>query len=143
MPIPYFKQQKIYWCGAAAVQMALGARGYNFSQATVAKRLKTNRLLGTLRVMIVRELRKTKIPVKVVAHGTLEQLTRYLPAIVSYQEVEGEDHYALIIGITKTHVIMHDPWHGSDYTLTTHAFLDRWKNTKRKKKYTGWFASMR
>lgn len=143
MPIPYFKQQKIYWCGAAAVQMALAASGHWYSQATVARRLKTNRLLGTLRVMIVRELRKTGRPVRVVAHGTLDQLNRYLPAIASYQDVDDDDHYTLVTEITKTHVIMRDPWHGPEYTLTTHAFLDRWKNPKRKKKYTGWFASIR
>lgn len=60
---------------------------------------------------------------------------------MNYQEVDGDDHYAIATRVTKTHVILHDPWHGPSYKLPVRTFVDRWKNPKRRRKYTGWLVS--
>jgi ABC-type bacteriocin/lantibiotic exporter with double-glycine peptidase domain len=115
------------------------------AQGALAKQLQTNARHGTSRKALVRLLRASAKGVIVHAHCNLTDLAQNVPAIVSYQEVGpgGEDHYAVVLGVTARHVVMHDPWHGKNYKLSRKLFLRHWKNPKLRKKYTGWFVAVR
>ncbi len=139
----FLRQERDYWCGPACVQMLLAADGRRVSQATLAGHLHTNARAGTSRRHLVRGLRMFGLAVAVTRAGTLARLAQHLPAIVNYQASDGEDHYAIVLRLTTQQVIMHDPWHGPNYRLSRRAFLQRWKNPKLRKKYTGWFVHVR
>ncbi len=139
MALPFHRQERDYWCGPACAQMFL-ARG---PQALFARKLKTNAKVGTSRRTLVRLLRAAGKDVAVHPRSTLQELAQHLPALVSYEELGGEDHYAIALRITEQHVILHDPWHGPNYRLPRSTFNARWRNPKRRKKYTGWFVAVR
>ena len=138
MPIKYCVQQRDYWCGPACAQMLLG-RG---PQTFFAQKLRTNAKIGTTRKAIVQLLKSSGKAPTVFARSTLHDLSQHLPALVSYEEVGGEDHYAIALQVTEKHIILHDPWHGPKYRLPIATFNRRWNNPKRRKKYTGWFLTL-
>lgn len=142
MVVPFRRQQRDYWCGPASVQMLLAANGHQVSQVTLASHMYTNVRAGTSRRHLVRGLRTFGLAVGMTRAGTLARLAQHLPVIVNYQASDGEDHYAVILRVTSSHVVMHDPWYGPNYKLTRAAFCQRWKNPKLRKKYTGWFVQV-
>ncbi len=114
----------------------------NGSQAVYARRLATNPRTGTTRRAMLRQLRAAGKTLNVQASGTLGRLARATPALVNYREVDGEDHYAIVLRVTKRFVVLHDPWHGPNYRLPVATFTAHWKNPKLRKKYTGWFVQV-
>ncbi len=78
-----------------------------------------------------------------VRFGTLsdimDALKRGHPVIVNYQVPKyEEDHYAVVKGVTPQSVYLSDPSRGKHFHLSRSQFLSRWRNTRLKKKYTGW-----
>lgn len=65
-----------------------------------------------------------------------------LPPIVHYLEpAEEDDHYAVVVGLTKTHIILNDPWNGKGFSFTHKEFLRRWHD--KAGIYTHWMLTAR
>lgn len=139
MVLQFATQQKDYWCGPACAQMLLGGG----KQSALARKLKTNAKVGTSRQAMLKLLKASRKVVAVHRRSTVLDLRGHLPALVSYEEVGGEDHYAIALRVTQKHIILNDPWHGPNYRLPIATFNRRWHNPKLRKKYTGWFVGVR
>lgn len=61
-----------------------------------------------------------------------------VPVIIDFREWDEDiTHYAVVIGITKTRITLHDPSHGSSITISHREFTDRWYG-KLHTRYTQW-----
>lgn len=129
--IPYYRQENDYFCGPACVQMVLASDGVVLSQARLARLLPTNAIAGTPRKNIIRFLRARGYKVLAGSGQSYASIRRYLSQgwrmMVNYREPsEDIPHLAVLVGLTPTHVILHDPWLGPKYKLPRQEFLRRW-----------------
>src|SRR5688572_5287276 len=121
--IPHYHQMTDYSCGAASLRMVLAHFGMRTSEKRLAEALGTNTRTGTSRKAIIRHAKAKGLGVAARHHLTLADVAADVaakrPVIVLYREPE-EDvaHYAVCVGVTKTHVRLHDPWHGPAFALT-------------------------
>lgn len=143
MKIPFHWQKNDYSCGPACLQMVLHASGIRITQKTLIQQTGANSKIGTSRDSLRRVLAEYKLPTLTINHEPLSTIQNYLLrrnlVIVNYQEPgEGEDHYAVVKKITKSSIILLDPWHGSSFKLPKPNFLELWNNPKLRRKFTGW-----
>ena len=129
--VPFFKQDTEYSCGAAATQMLLAFHHIRKSEEELMQLLGTDKEYGTHHQAIIELLTSEGLYCYVNDSSSLEEvqefLRRDLPAMVHYIEPDDDDpHYALIIGIDDTHVIMNDPWLGEGFRMQKHTFEKRW-----------------
>lgn len=134
--IPHYHQATDYSCGAASLRMVLAHFGIRTSEKRLAAALGTNTRTGTSRKAIIDHAKTRGLEVTARHHLTLADVAADVaakrPVIVLYREPE-EDvaHYAVCVGVTKTHVRLHDPWHGPAFALTRRDFLRRWYGSHR------------
>lgn len=142
--IPYYKQQTEYTCGPASVRMILASFGIKKSESQIAQKVLVTKKFGTSRKNIQKLLSFFGIRFTVYSHASLSLADRALQKgntlIINYFDLppDPEDHYAVIVGITSSHIILHDPYWGRYFEIKRTVFLKRWRNQKLKKKYTGW-----
>ncbi len=129
--IPFHKQEKIYYCGPACVQMILEYFGTEKTQTELARKLGTNSRYGTPHKNVVKYFVKNKFHCYVNNHSTIHEIKHFLemklPVIVNYIEPsENEIHYAIVKGYGKNGIILNDPWNGSNLKMTEEFFISRW-----------------
>lgn len=129
---PYYKQETDYYCGPAVVQMILGKVGIIFSQKQLAEELGTTEAVGTAADAIVQLLTLHGLTVKRTNGATLADLEAALAAgafaLVGYIEPEGDPHYALVVALTPTEVVLADPLFGEEHRLPREEFAQRWRD---------------
>lgn len=134
--VPYFKQTTNVFCAPACAQMILKFFGKPFpSQEALAKIMRTDLVgeEGTKHGMLADYLRSKRLIVRVTRESSLldveKALAKGLPPIVHYIEPsEEDDHYAVVVGLTKTHITLNDPWNGKDFSFTRSEFQKRWRD---------------
>ncbi len=135
--MPYVAQTTEFTCGPAAVRMLLLFLGVGRSEEELATVLETNETYGTRRSAILAYLRDTEgLACTASCGNTVRELAEHVkggvPALVRYIEpTHDEDHYALVIGVTDTVVVLNDPWpnNGQNLELTHDDFYARWTST--------------
>ena len=141
MNIPYFKQQKDYYCGSAVMQMVLASFGIKKSQSTLARELKTkNDNIGTKNSEMVRLSRKYLANIKSKQKTTISELKKYLDKgsiiIVSYFYVlDKTGHFAIVKKITKSRIYLIDPATGPNTRYSLKHFKKIWHDNE---KTRGW-----
>jgi len=141
--VPFYWQINNYACGPAVLQMLLKFYGISRSQKNLMKLAKTNKRVGTTRRNLVLAFKKFDLNTTVVFPSELKTIQEYLkkkmPVIVSYLELDSDqEHFSVIIGMTKKDLVFQDPWLGEKYQIDRKNFLLRWHNSSRSKKYRGW-----
>lgn len=84
---------------------------------------------------LIRVLKEEGLQVYTKNESSLEEvegfLKKELPVLVYFIEPsENVGHYAIIIGLSDTHVYLNDPWNGEGFSLTREDFSTRWHNEK-------------
>ncbi|MBI5037538.1 MAG: C39 family peptidase [Candidatus Kerfeldbacteria bacterium] len=130
--IPYFHQKTDYTCGPAVVRMILRHFKKNISEASLSRRLKTNRAIGTHPRAIITFLRRAGLYVYLNESSTMAELafliSKKYPVIVLYREpVDNEGHYAIVVEINRRIITLHDPWHGRHFKISPRSFNARWQ----------------
>ncbi len=136
LDVPFFKQDTLYTCGPAVVQMILRYYGIVASEHTLREKMKTNSDVGTMHKYMIDEIRAAGLYCYVNNHSSVQEIAFFLkiglPVIVHYMEPSenSQDHYAVVVGIEDHHIILNDPWHGKDFSLTLTDFEHRWHDGK-------------
>ena len=130
---PYLKQKTIYSCGPAALSMHLGYFGILLTEDELLQKLQTDPDTGTKYTKIVETAQENGLLTYFTKKGTLEQIEFYikknLPVMVDYIEpIDGDGHYALVIGFDETHIILNDPWYGEKFSMKKERFLNSWNH---------------
>ena len=111
------------------------------------KQLHTTKRIGTSRKRLVLGFDKFGLKTKIIFPSELKDIKDFLkkgiPVVVSYLELDGDqEHYSIVIGMTKRDLIFQDPWLGSKYRIDQNNFMLRWHNKDRIKKFRGWMVAV-
>lgn len=133
--VPYAKQDTVYSCGAASVQMLLAYYGVRVSESHLMKDLHTDAQYGTHHAAIISILRYHGLYCYVNTNGTLDEVQSFLnrahPVLVHYIEpASNEHHYSVAVGYDQTHLTLHDPWNGEGFKIRFDDFEERWHDDK-------------
>ncbi len=109
--------------------------------------MRTNPRHGTTHQAMIRAAQQAGFYVYVNEMATLEELIFLLswrcPVIVNYTEPSAnEGHFAVVTGVTKKNVILHDPWNGKRFTLSRRSFLARWHDQLPKTYSKNWLMAI-
>ena len=129
LTVPYVKQTKIL-CGGAAAAMVF--RYWGDAQADPnqfaplldrgAGGLATGALAQGIEDRGWRVVRFT---------GSIESVADLLrdgrPVIVLLKERGGRFHYVVVVGMTGTHILVHDPARGPERSVSIRKFVDAWQ----------------
>jgi len=129
--VPHFRQGAGHWCGPAVLRMLLTHWGIEESESRLARRARPNKHDGTPPEKVAAIASSYGLDVFVGMADSLATLTCFLkqkiPVVVCYTEpVHNESHYAIVVGITPTLVVLNDPLHGKHFKLSRSSFRRRW-----------------
>lgn len=129
--VPYKRQWLDFTCGPVVLQMVLKYFRIPITRWRAIQLCRTARTTGTARRNLVAAVRSFGLHVHVHTNGTIRELEaltrRHVPVIVNYREpAEEEGHYAVVVGVTKKSIVLHDPYHGPHFRLTHAEFKQRW-----------------
>ncbi len=134
--VPYFEQETPFTCGPAALNMLFLFYGLKKTEEELAVRLHTNTDNGTLQRDMIRVAREESFYVfendnsSMVEIGGL--LKQRVPVIVHFIEPsENDSHYAVVVQVDSTHLMLNDPWNGEKITMEISDFMKRWSSEKR------------
>lgn len=150
LKIPFFRQRLDYTCGPAVLQMVLAFHGVSATQEKLARICKTTKATGTSRENLVRAARIHGVYAHKHSEGSLREISWFLasgiPVVVNYREPGDEEgHYAVVVGITPSQVMLHDPYHGRGFNLSRANFMRRWhgKHVNKNRQWLAAFAPTR
>lgn len=131
LDVPFFWQQKDYWCAAASLKMLLAAYGRGGKQSSLARLARTD-VDGVSAFRLQKTLEFLGIACQSKEGGTLTRVRSLLrqrrPVVVGYIEpADGDHHFAIIVGLMKKDVILNDPWHGRGFRMSRREFCRRWR----------------
>ncbi len=131
--VPYHQQSTQYSCGPASLHMMFLFYGVVVSEEELAIRLRTNADIGTKHSDLIRVAREEGFYVfenddsSIVEIGGLLKL--HTPVMVHFTEPsENDPHYAVVVKVDETHVVLNDPWNGEKTILEVGDFLSRWSS---------------
>jgi len=132
--LPFYKQDKSYTCGPAALQGVLDFLGTFKSEGWLTSHLHTDKEKGTSHEEMIRLAERLGFQTHTHPRGSLREIKYFLkqelPIIVNYIEPEDEEgHYAVVSGLENGNIILNDPWLGRDFKLQTQDFKKRWHNS--------------
>ncbi len=150
MRIPYYKQETKYTCGPACMRMILGSLGIKKSEKYLAKKMRTNKVIGTWNKHIPRVAERYKLDYMVQRHGSLSELKKLYRKgwriIVYYNTHEDPDcldrnlaHYSVVKHINWHSIYLLDPSQGPKVRFFCNIFRKRWNAYAEK----GWFVAIR
>lgn len=148
MKIPYFRQERIWTCGAASVRMVLAAFGIKRSENQLMKMLKTSKKIGVKNRRFSEIAERYKLSYIVRRNSSLRHLRRYLKRkfiiIVHYYVPRlKEDHYAVVKRISKERIFLLDPWFGDNHSIDLEKFMKIWKENPKHGKEKKWFIGIK
>lgn len=129
--IQYIRQRTGYYCGPASLEMAFGFFRKHATQDHLARRAKTTKARGTTTKAMINVARKAGFHVYANDRSTIEELQFFLrrgfPVIIDFIEPSSDEgHYALVAGMEKGKIVLHDPWNGDKFALAIPEFERRW-----------------
>lgn len=100
------------------------------TQDEIARIAKTSEN-GTDNEEMLKVLTHVGINAKIVEPATFADIEQCLEegkvSIVNYIEPKDrEGHFAVVVGLNPTHIILHDPWHGPNFKLERQGFFTDW-----------------
>lgn len=122
-----------YTCGPACLRMVLAFSKMKVSETSLAKEMGLRKGDWTSNRVLLRTARMHGLRASV-RHGRdlmdiHNELSKGRAVIVNYIEPGHEEgHFAVVVEVTSTDVVMNDPWHGKDFSLPRGEFLRRWKS---------------
>ena len=133
--VPFYAQQTDYTCGPAALRMALGFFGTHVGETHLVHEVHTSTDYGTHHRWLIAAPGHHRLHTRVHERASLRDIRAALraghPVIVHYLEPEGNDgHYAVVVGVGATHVILNDPWFGEHFRIPKRTFKRRWHDEK-------------
>lgn len=143
---PCYIQKTDYDCGPAALKTALASFGIRTDLKELQRQLRTTERDGTTRRNMVRTARGYGLKVSAHTAATLEEVGRLVRRgsimIVGYilPQFEG-GHYAVVSGLDKRFIYLHDPTEGRYFRLTREEFRRRWYG-RHKKTHTRWLMTL-
>ncbi len=149
IPIPYFKQEKSWSCGAASFRMLLVSLGIPKTEAQAIHLLGTNGRYGTRNKAFPLAAERLGLNYLVQRNARASDLRKAYKEgygiIVNYYLFEEKTgHYGVIEHISSKHITLLDPWHGKlQYNLSS--FLKAWNtiDTKLPDVDKKWFFAVR
>jgi ATP-binding cassette subfamily B protein len=143
LKVPYFHQQRDYTCGPACLEMVLAYFGKRLSEKELAKMARSKPHYGTMHLRMIKAANRHRFYCYVQENSSMHSIKHFLeeklPVIVHYREPSGDEgHYSLIIGHSKNHFIMNDPWNGKNFKISYHDFKRRWFDYQEGHKYSRW-----
>jgi predicted double-glycine peptidase len=149
--LPDVRQSTPYTCGAAALQAVLAYYGIEAREDDLARALGTTPEDGAPPDAIVRIARERGLTAEPREGMTLEELRRTVsrgePVLVALQawpdrprshfaDDWDDGHYVVVIAVERDRVIVEDPsLLGSRGVLSRAAFLDRWHDQDRRRRW--------
>lgn len=112
--------------------MVLAYYGLRQSEVALTEQLKTTSLKGTSIQHMLETARQNDFYVYMNNEASLGEISYLLttfraPSIIRYLEKKhDEDHYAVVVGVSDSEVILNDPWHGPLTRLSRTEFEKRW-----------------
>jgi len=116
--------------------MMLHFFGVEKAEEELAKRLKTNTENGTLHADMIRVAQEEGFYVFENDDSSIVEISgllrHHIPVIVHFVEPsENDNHYAVVVGVDDTHLLLNDPWNGEKITMEIDDFIERWSSEKR------------
>lgn len=129
LSVPYFRQEREFSCGPATLRMLLAYRDILKTEEELIEALRTS-FEGTCNDIMV-DVASRFHACTVHNFSVLDDLFRHIhsdtPVMVNYLNPQGDiGHFAVIVGYTDTHLILHDPKNGPEYPITHSDFDARW-----------------
>ena len=128
LPVRPFRQTPGY-CGAASLKMVLDYFGTHKTERELARLTHSTRTLGAPPSSLVAVARKLGFHASVKTGASFTDLQSYLrrriPVIVDWFNTD-DGHYSVVVGLTRTHIILQDPELGRTRTLTQETFYRVW-----------------
>ena len=131
LTLPYFKQETPYDCGAASLQMICAYFGKTKNQHELSARLGSGPEIWVPNEKLEAVAKEEGFFTQCKIMATFDDLTQYIdakiPTIINYLDSENhEGHFAVVIDVTNTHVVLNDPWYGKEFQLTRDYLADHW-----------------
>ncbi|MEK7620631.1 MAG: cysteine peptidase family C39 domain-containing protein [Patescibacteria group bacterium] len=140
--VPHGYQPNDYTCGPKSLWMVLRYYKKRVPLSTLVTLCETTVKTGTRRRALERTMRHFGFQVHAKPDAHLNDVQKWIekgvPVIINFREWDEDiSHYAVIVGMTKTQVVLHDPSHGSDIKISHEEFTSRWYG-KHHTKFTQW-----
>jgi len=148
MKFPYYKQEREYSCGAAAMRMVLENLGIKKSENEIIKYLGTNKTKGTMNKDFPRLAEKFKLNYFVKKNSSISDLKSlirngYNIIICYFYPAEKIGHYSVIRKIDSNFIYFYDPLFGPKHKYSLHYFNKIWKNNPRYEKVKRWMLGVK
>lgn len=135
LQIPYHRQKTSYSCGPASLQIIFDYFKVYATQSGLAAKGHTSKRKGTSHKDMIKLAVGNNFFCYVNNDAQLSDITDFLakelPVIVNYIEPSDNDsHYAVVSGVTRKDVILHDPWNGKNFHISRKEFEERWHDGK-------------
>lgn len=141
-PIPYYKQETNYTCGAACMRMILESMGIKRSEKQVSNLLKTNKIIGTWHKNISELAEKYKFDYVIFRDAKILDLIFYQDTgwktIVCFTK-EKIPHYAVVKKINWHSLYLLDPYYGPKVRYTLSNFKRKWHDQEGER----WFMAIK
>lgn len=142
LPVPHLYQPNDYTCGPASLWMLARFFEKRVALTTLIGHCRATPKTGTTRETMKRALRCLGFDVHARYGASLKEIERRIdnriPTIVNYREPgEGLPHFAVVVGMTRTHILLNDPIHGPGVRIPRRVFLNHWYGTHRTQ-FTRW-----
>jgi len=131
LKVPYFKQDTVYSCGPAALQMIFAFYGKGFSEKALAKKLNTTVSDGTKHQSLINIAKSEGFYVYVNNNSSLKEvhslLLENIPVMVNFIEPSNDDgHYSVVVAVREDSIVLNDPWNGEGLIMDSSDFVARW-----------------
>lgn len=130
--IPYERQEDSRKCGAAALCMVYGSFGQKVKQADVWPRISTDQWSARSHLLAKDALSRGYAAVTLQASRPDVALARCcndgIPAILNHRlhPSSRQGHYSVLVGQSRSGVLLHDPYHGPARMLSHQQFGQLW-----------------
>lgn len=147
IPVPFFRQQTKYTCGPACLRMLFAFHRRRVGEDPIAHAAGTTARTGTARSAMMRAAQKYGFTCRISSKGTWKDIRNNvrvgLPVLVNYREPAYEmGHYAVVTGLDRSMVYLHDPYNGRNFTLSIAAFKKRWLGHRTRDQEHGWLMTI-
>lgn len=128
--VPHRSQHSDYMCGPRALQMLFLYHKKRIGIEQIAKTAHCTERYGTSIKNMIGSSRQFGFRVSA-GPGNIEKIEEYIaqkhPVIVNYIEPKDNwGHYAVVVGVTRASLLLHDPWMGPHFKLSKKEFMRRW-----------------
>jgi predicted double-glycine peptidase len=148
MKFNYYKQEKSYTCGAAAMRMVLEQLGIKKTEKQLVKLLKTNKVRGTWHKAFSRIAKKYALHHVEKRNAKISDLKRlqkekYLIIVCYFISSEKIDHYAVVRKIDSKYIYFWDPFFGPKHKYLLSYFRKIWKSNPKYEKEKRWLFAVK